>query len=265
MRVAVCFTGMIRTGVESSNNLKQWLGSVYKDIDFFMHTWDYSESKAWHDNCSFLKNNTSTQNLYRESAYPLLEKLVPMYDHKFISVEVEDYDKFAVSHFFKKFICFSPLWYSWYRGMQLIDQHEIINNFRYDVIIKIRPDIIFPKGRSLQTEIEKYAKDMSCLYTLGYNPVRIDDVMFLGSSTVMKKASRFVVDTSKTVWETNMLGEWLIRRNIRAVNTVFTDYCIYRKEHIELGVDPMKFNKCVNVDRDYYAPYNVDRLAEDDE
>lgn len=265
MRIAVCFIGMIRAGVEASANLKQWFRFVYDDVDFFMHTWDVSESKIWHGDCLFLKNGGHRQNMYRESSYPLIEKMETIYDRKFVSIEVENQERFLTSNFFNKFHSFSPQWYSWHKGMQLVDRYERQNNFQYDLIVKIRPDIIFPKERHLREEILRFNEDTSALYTLGYDPARIDDVMFLGSSSIMKRSSRFIFDTEKRAWETNILGEWLSSRGIKALNTAHTTYAIYRKEHVELGISPMKFNKCVNIERDFYAPYNIDRLPEDDE
>lgn len=263
MRIAVCFIGMIRTGVEASENLKRWFGNVYHDIDFFMHTWDFSESKHWHNDCAFLKNNSQIQNLYKESSYLLIDNLEKAYDRKFVSIEIEKQEKFLSSPYFSKFIGFSPQWYSWYKGIQLVTNYEAQNKFRYDLVIKIRPDIIFPKDRKLEEEIIRFLKDPKALYTLGYDPIRIDDVMFLGNSDVMERASKFALEVDKTSWETNILGEWLSRSGIKALNTAYTFYAIYRKEHIELGVSPEQFNKCVNIERDFYAPYNVERLPED--
>ncbi len=265
MRIAVCFIGMIRTGPETVENLKNWFRGVYHDIDFFMHTWDVSESKLWHYESRYVIDNIRPQNLYRESSYPLIEKMEKSYDRKFIAVEVENQERFLSSKFFSRYMGFSPQWYSWYKVMNLVDQYERSNNFRYDLVVKIRPDIMFPKERNLREEILRYYGDITALYTLGYDPVRIDDVMFLGSSSVMHRSSKFMVDSSKTHWETNILGEWLELKKIKASNTAHTTYSIYRKEHIELGVSPMQFNKCVNIDREFYAPYNVDRLSEDGE
>jgi hypothetical protein len=265
MRIAVCFIGMIRTGIESSESLKHWFGSLYNDIDFYMHTWDVSESKLWHHESRFVIDRVRQQNFYRESSYPLIEQLENIYDKKFISIEVENQERFLSSNFYQRYHSFSPQWYSWHKVMQLVDAHEKLNNFQYDIVVKIRPDIIFPKERNLREEILNFFSNTSALYTLGYNPVRIDDVMFLSSSRTMHKASKFMPSTDKKVWETNILGEWLEKNGIKALNTAHTVYSIYRKEHVELGVSPMKFNRCVNVDRDFYAPYNVDRLHEDDE
>lgn len=265
MKIAVCFIGMIRTGVEAAYSLRHWFGEYYKHIDFFMHTWDHTESKMWHPDCLFLKNNSRTQNFYRESTYDLLREFEAKYDNRFISIEVENQEKFLTSPFFIPLTSFSPQWYSWYKGMQLVDSYERVNKFKYDVVVKIRPDIVFPKDRSLSAELINFSKDKGNLYTLGYDPIRIDDVMFLGSSDIMKRSSKFVIETRKRIWEPNIVGEWLEEQGITAVNTVHTDYCIYRKEHVEQGIEPTMFNKCVNVERDFYAPYNTDRLPEDEE
>lgn len=265
MRIAVCFIGMVRTGVETVDNLKNWFRGLYPEIDFFMHTWDVTESKLWHYESRYVIENVRPQNLYRESSYPLIDKMETLYDKKFVSVEVENQEKFLASNFYLNYRSFSPQWYSWYKVMQLVDTHERLNDFRYDVVVKIRPDIMFPRERNLKEEILRYCDDTSALYTLGYDPVRIDDVMFLGSSSVMKKSSRFMIEAPNKVWETNSLGDWLDMKGIKALNTAYTIYSIYRKEHVELGVSPMHFNKCVNVDREFYAPYNVDRLLEDED
>ncbi len=265
MKIAVCFIGMIRAGVEASENLKQWFRDVYGDVDFFMHTWDISESKEWHRESEHYLSGIRPQNMYRESSYPLIEKLEKAYDSKFISIEVENQEKFLTSSVYSQYRQFSPQWYSWYKVTKLVSNHEQQNNIRYDVVVKIRPDIVFPKERHLKEEIVRFCDDTTALYTLGYDPIRIDDVMFLASSQVMRQASRFFMSARSKEWTTNHLGEWLNQTGIKALNTAHTTYAIYRKEHVERGVSPMKFNRCVNLEREYYAPYNVDRLPEDDE
>ena len=45
----------------------------------------------------------------------------------------------------------------------------------------------------------------------------------------------------------------------------YVPYAIYRPEHIAHNIPPNNFNKCFNLERDYYAPYTtVDRLPEDE-
>jgi hypothetical protein len=260
MKIAVCFIGMIRAGVESAENLKHWFRYLYDDIDFFMHTWDISESKPWHRDSLPALNKTQTQNLYKMSSYHLVEQLNGMYDNKFVSIEIENQNKFLALPFFINLHHFSPQWYSWYKVLQLVENYEKINNFQYDIVVKIRPDIIFPTERNLNEEVLRFNGDPTALYTLGYNPIRIDDVMFLGSSETMKKASKFIIQVEKNIWEANILGEWLEKIGITALNTAHTVYCIYRKEHVELGISPNEFVQCLNIEHKFHAPYNLNGL-----
>lgn len=263
MKIAVCFIGMIRTGVYASENLKHWFGDLYDDIDFFIHTWDYSASKSWHPDSKYARDKNIIQNLDNIPVYPLIQALDSVYNKKIVSIAVENQQTFLSSNIYKNCVNFSPQWYSWYKAIQLANIYEENNNFQYDVIVKLRPDLIFPKERSLKEEINYLLEDTSYLHTLGYDPIRIDDVMFLANSTVMKESSKFFIDVEKNIWETNLLGEWLQSKNIKVKNTLYQFYAVYRKEHLDLGISPMKFYKCFNVERDYYAPYNIDRLSED--
>ena len=47
MKIAVCFSGQIRTAVENFINIKNFLGDIYNDCDFFMHCWDDCSYKTY--------------------------------------------------------------------------------------------------------------------------------------------------------------------------------------------------------------------------
>jgi hypothetical protein len=63
MRVAVCFSGQIRTGVVVAPNILRYIGDLLPQCDIFVHTWDIetqgtgyanrlgavSTNKEWHD------------------------------------------------------------------------------------------------------------------------------------------------------------------------------------------------------------------------
>ena len=48
MKIAICFSGMIRTGVYAAPLIKKFIGRYYDNVDIFIHTWDISEDKLWH-------------------------------------------------------------------------------------------------------------------------------------------------------------------------------------------------------------------------
>ena len=40
MKIAICFSGMVRTGVKAYPSIKRFIGDLWGQCDFFMHTWD---------------------------------------------------------------------------------------------------------------------------------------------------------------------------------------------------------------------------------
>ena len=40
MKIAVCFSGQVRTGLQAAPHLFDWFGDLLPNIDFFIHTWD---------------------------------------------------------------------------------------------------------------------------------------------------------------------------------------------------------------------------------
>ena len=50
MKIAVCFSGQIRTGVQTAPNIKRYIGDLDTVCDYFVHTWDHqSPNHAAHD------------------------------------------------------------------------------------------------------------------------------------------------------------------------------------------------------------------------
>jgi hypothetical protein len=41
MKIAICFSGQIRTGVQTEPNIKRYIGDLLPICDFFVHTWDH--------------------------------------------------------------------------------------------------------------------------------------------------------------------------------------------------------------------------------
>jgi hypothetical protein len=248
---------MIRTGVHAAPAIKSYIGDLYDNCDFFIHTWDYSKNKHWHPDSIYHTTGTE-QNLQKHDSKELVYKLNKEYDNKFISCDIENFD-YWFSIFGKDYINFSPLWYSWYKSIQLKEKHEQLNNFEYDVVLKLRPDVIYPAHTKLRTEVVHYLLDPSIFYVIGYGPIRIDDVYFLSSSKTMNIAASMII-TGPKEWHDNALGIHLAKNNITCKNACNLWYSPLRPE--SLHIDLAKFNSHFNADRDCYAPYNKGRLSE---
>jgi hypothetical protein len=260
MKIAICFSGQIRTGIKAAASIKHFLGELYSDCDFFMHTWDISQPKLWHRD-SIKVRELGYNNCIISDGYGLIADINKSYDNKFRQITIENFDKWNTT-FNVGYKNVSPLWYSWYKSISLKKMAEEQDNILYDFVVKLRPDVVFPARRSLRNEIDNIIMHGDNFYANGCDPKRIDDVLFISSSHIMNNASELVFNIPDKEWTNNIFAEYLKSINIKYINTHSTWYSILREEVPDKDV--MNFNKCFNLDRDYHAPYNTDRLPVND-
>jgi hypothetical protein len=256
MKIAICFCGQIRTGIEASSNIRKFIGDLFPFVDFFMHTWDISQSKEHHPHSFAVTTNGYTPPKITNT-YEILNQFINCYDNRFMSTEIANFDYWNREHV-KQYRHFSPQWYSWYKSVLLKTQFEHQQGFEYDVVVKTRPDIIFRDDHRLEKEIEIYLKNPDKFYSLNYSE-RVDDVFFLSSSKTMNLASTFILNTQQRFWTTNTFGEFLQQKGIEVDNPSLDLYTIYRPEC--LGIPDLNFDKIRKVDAMYYWPRtDYDRL-----
>jgi hypothetical protein len=113
-KVAICLSGLIRTGVEAHPVFRKFF-STLENYDVFYHTW---------------KNPLSNkiQQLYTPTSF----------------LEESPLDNTRESSF-------GSMLYSIMMANELKKQYEIQNNFRYDLVIKTRFDLIFPENNYFPT------------------------------------------------------------------------------------------------------------------
>lgn len=150
MRVAVCISGEIRTlDVDMFK-------SIFKNVDFFIHTNEYDDRISILNPKSFLVedidfnihpyfmiNNKSNYNDIKNSPKRVhniltLDEFKNINDNKF---EIENPGLWSS----KPFNVLS-MYYSVMQSNLLKKNYEQINGFVYDVVIRIRPDMVFPNG-----------------------------------------------------------------------------------------------------------------------
>jgi hypothetical protein len=107
-KVAICISGQLRTGILGHDVFRRFFGSL-DNYDIFYHTWTLEPDVS-----------LKLQSLYN-----------PM---KFIEEPSIDVDEVGN---------FGSMLYSIMMANELKKQHEIENNFRYDLVIKTRFDLIF--------------------------------------------------------------------------------------------------------------------------
>lgn len=182
MKIAVCFHGQLRTGTKASKNIKNFLGDLFESTDFYTHTWDIN----------------TTRMPFNLVGYEPPEQIVSDEDHndfkKFyrpINYYVENQGAFwarAIKMYKSSGDLVHP-WHSAYHSNQFKRTFEDVNKFKYDYVIRLRPDCIFPPDRKLVNDLDEVSKDPSKYYILQL----FGDSYQIATSEIMDKACDFYI------------------------------------------------------------------------
>lgn len=247
MKIAVCYSGQIRCGPKAvvwHNNFLQ-----ETNADIFIHTWDVTANKEWHNESkNFIEN---TQLVSCKNSYQDLYEFQQGLNKKTILTEVENYDNWKNVTKITNLQA-SPLWYSWFKSIKMVEWYQNQTNIKYDWIIKLRPDIVFPSEYLLKDEL--IFCNPQKFHAMAYEPYRVDDVFFIASPEIMLRSSKFFEWLAKrnTPWYINIFGDYLKEIGIEATNMTKAVYAILRPESKD--VEFPKFNDIFNIEKDYYAP-----------
>ena len=274
MKIAVCLSGQVRTAVENFPNIKNFLGDVYNDCDFFMHCWD---------DCSYKTYNLSNirKKPYKESKTKF-EKIYELYSPKKMQIANPDIE---YGYNICKFMGIEPLWYSFLKSVQYKQQYELDNNFEYDYVIKLRYDVILALAEdviSIKDELQKIKNNT--IYINGYDSTlhktskdRLAyDVVFISKSKEMDIASNYFWEMAKQ-FDNNIsyinFPNYLIQNNIETNRIEFIDrFLLLRDEFLDkinytMPVDSETFEKMQNLENYYFSGRGsnpLDRLFIDD-
>ena len=254
MKIAICFSGQIRTGIQTFPNIKRFIGNLWEHCDFFVHTWNYESYKPLSKTMI-----NGIQVLPREDHNISDDKIKTFsycYNPKNIVVEkFEDYTN-------KQPRSVNPIWYSTSESFKIMGKYSNEHGIKYDLVIKIRPDVIFGKNRRLINEIELYKKDPSILYSDIYTETRLDDVFWLlNFENACKMYSVFdYIKTNMTIEqdERQTVLEFLKVNNIINSSTFHRQYqyAIYRNESYMF--DPLnQFKECFRNDWLHYGTLDL--------
>jgi hypothetical protein len=266
MRIAVCFYGQIRKGgVKAAPNILRYIGDLKSSCDFFVHTWDaetlgtnYSlrvEHGAdpldpiWHT-----PNNSSNENFTE-----FFKNFTPR------AMEVEEYNlqKTISTWGGRRWDPVTNKWnVSMWRSIQESNKLKINyagkNNINYDYTIILRTDAVFAPNKSLASDLTQIIDDNTLLFGDHMNvwPVydqrRIEEVLWLGSTSVIDKVSKFsdyYISTVSNIDEPSDPGyrdwqfycaEWITKvLGIKFFPIQDSTIRVYTQIDAENNVDPM--------------------------
>jgi hypothetical protein len=179
-RVAVCLSGQPRHWRIAAENIKLFFASPDRvhpenglpvEVDFFIHTWDtntWRKPKTNHDIFELVKHNDK-------------EDIIAAFNP--VGFEQEEFvqEKYPRA--------WDPMFYSFAKSLLLKREHELANQFEYDLVIKARLDVIYSPAHRFPLIRVWPGVCYSCTF-IGkfpseFNYNNFDDVLFYGDSPTM--------------------------------------------------------------------------------
>jgi hypothetical protein len=188
MKIAICISGEMRLFnnqklIDSFNKFK---GSIPFDIDVFVSTWS-------HIGFSYNTKRISPL-LRRDDIHNMRNDIVELFNP--VSLEIENYDDWlddnsnmtsimSNSLIGGESVTSPPQLYKIYKCNELKKKYEIENNFKYDVVIRTRPDLLYLSDLDL-SDINSI-NHINFGINGSYYPNRIFDIFFYSNSENMDK------------------------------------------------------------------------------
>lgn len=275
MKIAICISGQARTWKVAKDNILKYF-DLTDHVDYFIHTWD--------------------TNTYRLSNQQIMEKQ----DSKVPENEFEE-----IKNFFnpKKMVVdkyddtiygknWNALFYSFMKSVWLKRKYELENDFRYDIVVKIRFDINYN-----QEGFNKYGANLSKFYVHKVKPLTaycsndnfdrfpfefnrpvFDDVIFYSDSGTMdiiskvygwnrdivnrgsskKEKNEFIEDPEFYMGPGSILYKHITNWNIHPTCEVVIPYYVVRKEVLDLNLHSIfNWNEIRNISKNWYDSVKV--------
>jgi hypothetical protein len=191
MKIALCFSGHLRNFNYAIDNIIENIINPLKNndentIDIFISTWDKNglRSNNWQGDINYINE--------------IENKLKP----KIIDIENENRNYFIENYSsqqYKKFkLCSSDtcsnassMWYKVYKSFQLVEKYSKENNINYDILVRIRPDVIYHNKLDYKTFINNFQNETIILpeWHGKYEEInhQIMDQFAIGKYEIMKK------------------------------------------------------------------------------
>lgn len=137
MRTAFCFSGELRSIDKTYDILKERLFYAFSNYDIFYHTW--SDDPDLHK-LHFIENDSHTKNISVEDRITLHEREIYQKNKR---------NEVFIQGLLRQLYCLK-------KCNEMKSKFEIDNNFKYDIVVRIRPDILILGDSFLEENVESW-------------------------------------------------------------------------------------------------------------
>jgi len=194
MRTAICFSGQIRTAIETSKSILNFIGDEINNIDIFIHTWDINTTAASYFDGRPEEDGSITQKVDVSE----FDKLREIYSPKEFKIE-----KWENWHTDRSGIIYrrnngevgsiNPLFYSAHESNHLRVEYEKKHRIEYQLVFKMRLDVLFKDSYKISDEIEWMLRRPNFFYindVFNKLPELVEDIMWASIPTIMNTAMK---------------------------------------------------------------------------
>lgn len=193
MKIAICFSGAIRSFDECISSTMKYLIANFDNPDIFLHMWTFDENNSTDINYNFKwrKDTSSTDNILsilNPKKYVIEEYNVMSEEHikKSSMVDMDLFDTEDKKNY--GFNCCSMYW-KILKSFELAEEYMGENNFEYDLIIRARLDFIWEDYIN-QSDFTDLSNNVIYLIKDRYatcSKLCTNDKFFAGNYPTMKK------------------------------------------------------------------------------
>lgn len=194
MKIAICFSGQIRTGVQTAPNIKRYIGDLDSVCDYFVHTWDHQSLPS--AAAALVPVDKSVFSEFYKLYNPISMNVEPYANRK---APAGVWGGYRVDPTTGRKV-YSML-ESIYKSNRLKKTYEEDNGFVYDYVVRIRTDTVFHHEKSLRSDIgEHFSHTMTlpdsnsiflAAFHQGDKPGKLEDIYWITRSPTMDKLAEF--------------------------------------------------------------------------
>jgi hypothetical protein len=201
LKVAVCLSGEMRFFTDElvTSAFQTYIQSWSPDI--FISTWDHVGISMNHGyiHPKEIKEREDTLHLHINNTYSNIKAVeIENYNEWIDNIPESEYSIVYSDSFYTRTINSYPQLYKIYKANKLKIDYEEKEKFKYDIVLRIRPDNLFIRPLALNQVVKGVIYDVNLKGA--YYPNRIYDIFFYGCSEDMDIVSSAYVSFKELLY-----------------------------------------------------------------